>query len=223
MCVVMEGSCSGARKYLTIKSAVEQRAISATNGCADYRIPSVLRDRRAGYRYDLSILQAEFSLTQIWDQAVSGRCFFEEVIRENIDLGRPEQVQLIFSRKLNQSTVADGRCRTRIINEGVIPSLHIYYKNTHSKQYHKAAKRAPDYAPRRPLTTPMISVLAGVVHEHWRLWLVFCRPLLVTCWDALGYVVNTHEGLASNIPSLRPKSGKSLQSSDEQRLIDLNN
>ena len=54
---------------------------------------------------------------------MSGRCFFEEVIRENIDLGRPEQVQLIFSRKLRKSTVADGRCRTRIINEGVIPSL----------------------------------------------------------------------------------------------------
>ena len=99
------------------------------------------RDRRAGYRYDLSILQGEFSLTQIWDRAVSGRCFFEEVIRENIDLGRPEQVQLIFSRKMKKSTVADGRCRTRIINEGVIPSLHIYYKNTHSKQYHKVAKR----------------------------------------------------------------------------------
>jgi hypothetical protein len=72
---------------------------------------------------------------------VSGRCFFEEIIRENIDLGRPEQVQLIFSRKMNKSTVADGRCRTRLITEGVIPSLHIYYKSTHSKQYHKAAKR----------------------------------------------------------------------------------
>src|SRR6201984_1549517 len=74
------------------------------------------RDRRAGYRYDLSILQGEFSLTQIWDQAVSGRCFFDEVIRENIDLGRPEQVQLIFGRKLRKATVADGRCRTRIYN-----------------------------------------------------------------------------------------------------------
>jgi Holliday junction resolvasome RuvABC ATP-dependent DNA helicase subunit len=35
---------------------------------------------------------------------VSGRCFFEEIIRENIDLGRPEQMQLIFSRKMNKST-----------------------------------------------------------------------------------------------------------------------
>lgn len=103
--------------------------------------PFSAKDRQAGYRYDLSILQAEFSLTQIWNRALSGRYFFEEVIRENIDLGRPEQVQLIFSRKLKRSTVADGRCRTRIITEGVIPSLHIYYKNTHSKQYLKAAKR----------------------------------------------------------------------------------
>jgi hypothetical protein len=103
--------------------------------------PFSAKDRRAGYRYDLSILQAEFSLTQIWDRALSGRCFFEEVIRENIDLGRPEQVQLIFSRKLKKSTVADGRCRTRILTEGVIPSLHIYYKNTRSKQYLKAANQ----------------------------------------------------------------------------------
>jgi hypothetical protein len=103
--------------------------------------PFSAQERRAGYRYDLPIFQAEFSLTQIWDQAASGRCFFEEIIRENIDLGRPKQVQLIFSRKLKKPIVAEGRCRTRITNQGVIPSLHIYYKNTHSKQYHKAAKR----------------------------------------------------------------------------------
>ena len=92
------------------------------------------------YRYDLSILQAEFSLTQVWDRAVHGRCFFEEVIRENIDLGRPEQVQLIFARKMQRKTATDGRCRTRIITEGVVPSLHVYYKNTHLKQYHKEGR-----------------------------------------------------------------------------------
>ena len=31
-------------------------------------IPSPPRDRRAGYRYDISILQAEFSLTQMLDR-----------------------------------------------------------------------------------------------------------------------------------------------------------
>jgi hypothetical protein len=59
-------------------------------------------DRKAGYRYDISILQAEFSLTQVLDQPVHGRLFFEQVIRENLDLGRPEQVQLIFNRKIDR-------------------------------------------------------------------------------------------------------------------------
>jgi hypothetical protein len=102
--------------------------------------PYSAKDRKAGYRYDLSVLQAEFSLTQVWDRAVHGRCFFEEVIRENIDLGRPEQVQLIFARKMQRKTATDGRCRTRIITEGVVPSLHVYYKNTHLKQYHKEGR-----------------------------------------------------------------------------------
>jgi hypothetical protein len=102
--------------------------------------PFSAADRRAGYRYDLSVLQAEFSLTQVWDRGTSGRCFFEEVIRENLDWGRPEQVQLIFGRKLQRKTVARGRCRTRVVTEGVIPSLHVYYKNTHLKPYHKEGR-----------------------------------------------------------------------------------
>jgi hypothetical protein len=98
-------------------------------------------DCKAGYCHRLSVLQAEFSLTQVWDRPRHGREFFEEVIRENIDLGRPETVQLIFARKMQRKTAADGRCRTRIVTEGVIPSLHVYYKNTHLKQYHKACGR----------------------------------------------------------------------------------
>ena len=54
--------------------------------------PFTAGDRKAGYRYDVSILQAEFSLTQVVDRPPSGRVFFEEVIRENLDLGRPDQV-----------------------------------------------------------------------------------------------------------------------------------
>jgi len=49
-------------------------------------------------------------------------------------------VQLIFGRKMRQKTATDGRCRTRIITEGVIPSLHVYYKNTHLKQYYKEGR-----------------------------------------------------------------------------------
>lgn len=66
--------------------------------------PFTAQDRLAGYRYQPSILQAEFSLTQVLDRPVGGRVFFEQVIRENLDLGRPDQVQLIFQRKLTRRT-----------------------------------------------------------------------------------------------------------------------
>jgi hypothetical protein len=100
--------------------------------------PYTAADRRAGYRYQISILQAEFSLTQVLDRPVTGRVFFEEVIRENLDLGRPSQVQLIFDRRVNKQT--PGRFRTRVITEGVVPSLHVDYKSTRIKQYHKEGR-----------------------------------------------------------------------------------
>ena len=92
-------------------------------------------DRKAGYRYEISILQAEFSLTQIFDKPQHGRLFFEHVIRENLDLGRPEEVRLIFNRRISSRT--PGRFRTRVITQDVTPSLNVYYKNTRIKQYHK--------------------------------------------------------------------------------------
>jgi hypothetical protein len=100
--------------------------------------PFTVADRKAGYRYAISILQAEFSLTQVLDRPVHGRMFFEEVIRENLDLGRPDEVQLIFDRKIISTT--PGRFRTRIVTEGVTPSINVYYKNTRVKQYHKEGR-----------------------------------------------------------------------------------
>ncbi len=49
-------------------------------------------DHDAGFDYDISILQAEFSLTQMLDAPVTGRVFFEHVIRDNLDIGRPDRV-----------------------------------------------------------------------------------------------------------------------------------
>src|SRR5450755_5185857 len=62
------------------------------------RIPLPLRteDRQAAYEWDVSIWQMEFRLTQIFDRPLRGREFVEEIIRDNLDLGRPDRVQLIF-------------------------------------------------------------------------------------------------------------------------------
>jgi hypothetical protein len=71
--------------------------------------PFSARDREAGYRYQISILQIELSLTQVLDRPVSGRIFFEDVIRENLDIGRPKQVQLIFDRGVTKTTPGNFR------------------------------------------------------------------------------------------------------------------
>ena len=57
------------------------------------------------------------------------------MIRENLDIGRPDHVQLIFEWRITKQT--PGRFRTRVITEGVTPSLHIDYKRSRIKQYHK--------------------------------------------------------------------------------------
>lgn len=104
--------------------------------------PFTAADRQAGYRYDISVLQAEFSLTQMLDKPVSGRVFFEQVIRDNLDAGRPDQVSLIFGRRIHnrRRRPTPGRFRTRVITAGVTPSLHVDYKHTSIKQYHKEGR-----------------------------------------------------------------------------------
>ena len=104
--------------------------------------PFTPADRRAGYRYDISVLQAEFSLTQMLDRPQSGRVFFEEVIRENLDLGRPDRVSVIFDRRLisRGPNPTPSRFRTPVFTQGVTPSLHVEYKSTRVKQYHKEGR-----------------------------------------------------------------------------------
>jgi hypothetical protein len=104
--------------------------------------PFTTEDTAAGYRYDLSVLQAEFSVTQMLDAPVAGRIFFDQLIRDNLDLGRPGRVSLIFDRRIiaKGRRPTPGRFRTRVITDGVTPSLHVDYKNSKIKQYHKLGK-----------------------------------------------------------------------------------
>ncbi len=69
---------------------------------------------------------------------MSGRVFFEQVIRDNLDIGRPDRVQLIFNRRVTRRT--PGTFRTRVLTDGVTPSLHVDYKRSHIKQYHKEGR-----------------------------------------------------------------------------------
>ena len=133
-------SCSQATKLQEICDALGPEDIDRVFRKWLGRIPLPLdpEDRRAGYDWDLSIWQMEVSLTQIFDRPLRGREFFEEIIRDNLDLGRPDRVQLIFDRVVTKKT--PGQFRTRVIQDGVHPSLHISYKNFDLKQYFKEGR-----------------------------------------------------------------------------------
>ena len=104
------------------------------------RLPAPLTatDRAAGYTHRLALQQVEVSLTQVFERPVQGRHFFEAVIRENLDLGRPDRVGLLFPHRITRRTPPPAwGYRTRVITDGVEPSLHIEYKSSHVKQYFK--------------------------------------------------------------------------------------
>lgn len=101
-------------------------------------LPLTLQDQAAGFGYSLSILQLEVSRTQVFDRPQRGREFFEEVLRDHLDLGRPDRLQLLFDRRITRRT--PSRFSTRIITQGVVPSLHLEYKRCHIKQYFKGGR-----------------------------------------------------------------------------------
>jgi hypothetical protein len=104
------------------------------------RLPSPMtaRDRAAGYTHRLALQQVEVSLTQVFARPVQGRHFFEAVIRENLDLGRPDRVGLLFPHRITRKTPPPAwGYRTRVLTDGVEPSLHVEYKSSHVKQYFK--------------------------------------------------------------------------------------
>jgi hypothetical protein len=100
--------------------------------------PMTPADRAAGYDHRVAICQLEVSLTQVFDRPVQGRHFFEAVIRENLDLGRPDRVGLLFPLRITRTTPPPTYgYRTRVITDGVQPSLYVEYKRSHVKQYFK--------------------------------------------------------------------------------------
>lgn len=130
-------SCANPKRVQKIADSLDEQKIDKVfrKWLAHLPHPFTAQHRAAGYRYQLSIHQAEFALTQVLDRPLKGREFFEQVIRENLDLGRPDKVQLIFNRRIIRTT--PGQFRTRVLTRGVTPTLHVDYKHSKIKQYHK--------------------------------------------------------------------------------------
>ena len=62
-------------------------------------LPLTSADRDAGCWWELSMRQTETSRTLVFDDDVHARAFFEALLCENMDLGRPENVELLFRER----------------------------------------------------------------------------------------------------------------------------
>jgi hypothetical protein len=107
------------------------------------RIPLPLddTDRDAGYWWELSMRQVETSRTLVFDGDCHARAFFEALLCENMDLGRPENVELLFRRgqRSGRPTIPPpgGGFKTKIDQYCDLVTLNVFYKNSRVKQYLK--------------------------------------------------------------------------------------
>jgi hypothetical protein len=104
-------------------------------------LPLTGADRDAGYWWELSMRQVETSRTLVFDDDVHARAFFEALLCENMDLGRPENVELLFRRGQrlggHSSPPPGGGFKTKIDRYCDLVTLNVFYKSSRLKQYLK--------------------------------------------------------------------------------------
>jgi len=130
-------SCAEPEQLQAICHQLDAEKIQALFGRWVDQIPWPLsaQQQAAGYRHQLSIWQMEVSRTQVFADPEQGWALVEALIRDNLDLGRPDRVSLIFERRVTKRT--PGEFYTRVVREGVQPTLRIHYKHSVLKQYLK--------------------------------------------------------------------------------------
>jgi hypothetical protein len=103
-------------------------------------IPTPLgpNERQRGYWWELSMRQIEVSRTMVFDAPRRARAFVESLIIDNLDVGRPDEVQLIFGRQIRKNT--HGQFSTRLVNRGTEMTVNIFYRNSRLKEYLKEGR-----------------------------------------------------------------------------------
>jgi len=99
-------------------------------------LPLTTADRDAGFWWDLTMRQVETSRTIVLDAARHTRSFFEALVADNLDLGRPESVELIFKRN-PRGRKATGTFKTAIDRHTQGVTVNVFYKHSRIKQYLK--------------------------------------------------------------------------------------
>src|SRR5947207_9218612 len=108
---------------------------------ARFPLPLTDVDPDARCWWELSMRQVEISRTLVFDGDCHARAFFEALLCDNMDLGRPENVELLFRRGQRAGRPAipppGGGFKTKIDRCCDLVTLNVFYKNSRVKQYLK--------------------------------------------------------------------------------------
>lgn len=95
-------------------------------------------DRRGGYWWELSMRQVEASRTIVFDAPRRARAFFEAVVADNLDIGRPDEIKLVFDRRIRSDT--KGEFATKVVTRGTEVTINAFYKHSRIKEYLKEGR-----------------------------------------------------------------------------------
>jgi hypothetical protein len=104
-------------------------------------VPLTAADQMAGYWWQLSMRQVEVSRTMVFAAPRQARAFFEALVADNLDLGRPEHVEILFKRdprgRKPKDQAAGGMFRTAIDRNCQGVTINAFWRHSRVKQYLK--------------------------------------------------------------------------------------
>jgi hypothetical protein len=103
-------------------------------------LPLTDADAAAGYWWEISMRQVEVSRTIVFTQPRHARGFFEALVADNLDIGRPDQIELIFAGRRvrpGRTPVTPEVFKTKVVTRGVEVTVNAFYQHSRIKQYLK--------------------------------------------------------------------------------------
>ncbi len=103
-------------------------------------LPLTEHDRTDGYWWELSMRQVEVSRTLVFDAPRRARAFFEALVTDNLDIGRPDSVELIFTgprHRRGRRVTLGCTPRTSVVTRDTEVTVNAFFKHSRVKQYLK--------------------------------------------------------------------------------------
>jgi hypothetical protein len=103
-------------------------------------LPLDQADQVGGYWWELSMRQVETSRTIVFDAPRHARGFFEALVADNLDIGRPDTIELIFHgpRRRGRPVKLDCVPKTAVVTRDTVGvTVNAFFKHSRIKQYLK--------------------------------------------------------------------------------------